>query len=150
MRVNTQNLIWTQPPRRTEVSLTTGDSLTKTVTTQSWGGGLGGDSLGQRQHAHKKLSFQQNQNWQHRNLRWICLLPRTKIGQIMWLQASCMQQHFLLVVLMLSLLSHLPLRVATNQSVMVKDTLCQIPTNHCSIVVPVFHQMYMILVNWKH
>ena len=34
----------------------------------------------------------------------------------------------------LSLLSHLPLRVATNQLVMVKDNLCQTPTNHCSII----------------
>ena len=29
-----------------------------------------------------------------------------------------------------AMLSNLPLRMATNQSVMVKDTLCQTPTNH--------------------
>ena len=39
------------------------------------------------------------------------------------LLASGMQQHVLLVLLTLPLLSHLPLRVAMNKSVMVKDTL---------------------------
>ena len=50
------------------------------------------------------------------------------------LQASHMQQHVLLFLLTLPLLSHLPLQVATNQSVMVKNTLCQTPTNHCTII----------------
>ena len=50
------------------------------------------------------------------------------------LQASRIKQHALLVLLTLPLLSDLPVWVATNELVMVKDTSCQTPTNHCSII----------------
>ena len=50
------------------------------------------------------------------------------------LQLSSMQQHVLLALMTLPLLAHLLMRVATNQSVMVKDTSCQTPNNHCFIV----------------